>query len=618
MQVVKNSNEWFEEFISKNYIKYHEYKDFHNIKKIGTGTPLRKVYQKYFVLKLVNINNITIKEIINELEFHCKINSENIIRFFGITNEENQNSQLERYFLFIEHADNNSLQNYLKENFKILTWEDKCKLAYQLVCAVSYLHNEGIANRNLHSDNILIHRHTIKLADFGLSKRIKKVSGKRESDLFVNVPYVDPKKFVDSINLKQSYSLNKKSDVYSIGVLLWEISSGRPPFKDELYDVTLATRIIHGYREIIVPNTPVDYSNIYTECWNYDPDNRPDMNQVVVKLEEIITLAEDHHISSINDNSLYENFIHNFNKLIIKEMEPYIIQNINENVFEEDLSVMIDELIELYLKELNIGKETNVRKQLVLNYFKNYKINLQEIYNWLLNNQNNSNSIYLLGYFNYHGIETNINKKKAFELYQKAGELENVVAQYYLTIMYMDGEGVDKNYEKSFELSKKLTERKYPCGINSLGYCYYCEIGTNVDIHKAFELYQMAANLGNLRAQCNLALMYRDGEGVEINYNKVFELSKKSADGEYSGGMNMLGYCYSIGIGTNINQQKAFELYKKAAYIGYNVAQYNLATMYEYGNGIKEDKDKAIYWYKKSLDQGYQKSQNKLNKLLKE
>jgi hypothetical protein len=108
------------------------------------------------------------------------------------------------------------------------------------------------------------------LADSGLSKRIKKVSGKRESDIFVNVPYVDPKKFVDSINLKQSYSLNKKSDVYSIGVLLWEISSGRPPFKDEFYDVTLATRIIHGYREIIVPNTPVDYSNIYTGNYIFD------------------------------------------------------------------------------------------------------------------------------------------------------------------------------------------------------------------------------------------------------------------------------------------------------------------------------------------------------------
>jgi TPR repeat protein len=343
------------------------------------------------------------------------------------------------------------------------------------------------------------------------------------------------------------------------------------------------------------------------------------MNQVVVKLKAIITEKEDHRISAINNNySLFENFIQNFNKISVKVIEPCIIQNINENVFEEDLSVIINELIDLYLKELNIGKETNVRKQLVLDYFKNYKISLQEIHNWLLSNQNHSNFIYLLGYFNYHGIETNVDKKKAFELYQKAGELENVVAQYYLTIMYMDGEGVDKNCEKSFELSKKLTEGKYPCGINSLGYCYYCEIGTNIDIYKAFELYQMAANLGNLRAQCNLALMYRDGEGVEVDYNKVFELSKKSADGEYSGGMNMLGYCYSIGIGTSVNEQKAFELYQKAAHIGYNVAQYNLATMYEYGSGVKKDKNQAIYWYKKSFNQGYQKAQNKLEKLLKE
>ena len=59
-----------------------------------------------------------------------------------------------------------------------------------------------------------------------------------------------------------------------------------------------------------------------------------------------------------------------------------------------------------------------IKKQ-VLNYICNYKIILQEIYNWLLNNQNNSNSIYLLGFFNFHGIVTDINKQKAFELYQK-------------------------------------------------------------------------------------------------------------------------------------------------------------------------------------------------------
>ena len=55
-----------------------------------------------------------------------------------------------------------------------------------------------------------------------------------------------------------------------------------------------------------------------------------------------------------------------------------------------------------------------------LNYINNHvKISQEIIYNWLLNNQNNSNYIYLLGYFNYHGIGTDLNKQKAIQLYQK-------------------------------------------------------------------------------------------------------------------------------------------------------------------------------------------------------
>jgi len=98
------------------------------------------------------------------------------------------------------------------------------------------------------------------LSDFGLSKRIEETS-KSRSDLFGVVPYIDPKKFS-----KRSYSLNKKSDVYSVGVLLWEISSGQPPFyiEDEPYDGSLAVQIIQGLRETTVHGTPVDYVKLYT------------------------------------------------------------------------------------------------------------------------------------------------------------------------------------------------------------------------------------------------------------------------------------------------------------------------------------------------------------------
>jgi serine/threonine protein kinase len=76
--------------------------------------------------------------------------------------------------------------------------------------------------------------------------------------------YIEPKILNDNNELMKPYSLNEKSDVYSIGVILWEISSGQPPFKDESYNDNLILQILQGHREAIVSNTPLDYSILYT------------------------------------------------------------------------------------------------------------------------------------------------------------------------------------------------------------------------------------------------------------------------------------------------------------------------------------------------------------------
>jgi serine/threonine protein kinase len=114
----------------------------------------------------------------------------------------------------------------------------------------------------------LVHKNAIKLADFGLSRKAG-VSNSAK-DVLGKVPYIDPQRLKrhGPQRLKhQTKNNDKKSDVYSVGVLLWEISSGKKPF--ESYDnfpaeVALLYHILQGNREVPIVGTPDNYINIYT------------------------------------------------------------------------------------------------------------------------------------------------------------------------------------------------------------------------------------------------------------------------------------------------------------------------------------------------------------------
>ncbi|GES90986.1 kinase-like domain-containing protein [Rhizophagus clarus] len=143
------------------------------------------------------------------------------------------------------------------------------------------------------------------------------------------------------------------------------------------------------------------------------------------------------NISNTN-KSLYKlsKIIQNYDKIIIKEIEP-ITEIINKNLFEGDFNTVIDELVILIFEKLNEGKNEVLIKEHVLNHINNKEIILQEVYDYLLSNQNNSNSIYLLGYFIYYGIATDFHEEKAIRLFLKAAYLQNRVANKHLTILWI-------------------------------------------------------------------------------------------------------------------------------------------------------------------------------------
>ncbi|GBC21971.2 kinase-like domain-containing protein [Rhizophagus irregularis DAOM 181602=DAOM 197198] len=453
-KVTVNTNEWInwiEENIFKNNLKYYDYNDFLYIEKFCNGNfgNFYRVKWKnsdhYFILKSFNIDNVDIKEIVQEIKLYREIDShENIINFCGITNKENHNDQAKEYLLVMEDVDGRSLRSYLKENFKNLTWEDKYKLAYQLTYTISFLHDKGIIHGDLNSGNILVHRNTtIKLVDLGLSNRIKEIS-KQSSDLLDKIPYIDPKcLIVESNNIVRSFIFNEKSDVYSIGVLLWEISSGKSPFEGKLYDSNLVNQILQGYRETIVSNTPLDYSNLYIECWNGESDNRPVMNQIISKLREIIKIQTDDNEKLGYCYSMGIGTEINMKKAFKLYQKAADLGNIRAQC----------NLINLYLDGDGTEKDYNKAFELAKK-----------------SAEDHSDGMNLLGYCYNNGIGTNIDKKKAFELFQEAAKLECCDAQYNLALMYEDGEGIKQNIDQAIYWYKKSANQGFQSAQNKLKY----------------------------------------------------------------------------------------------------------------------------------------------------
>ncbi|UZO04064.1 uncharacterized protein OCT59_024463 [Rhizophagus irregularis] len=191
---------------------------------------------------------------------------------------------------------------------------------YQLACGVLCLHNR-------HSGNILVHQKTIKLADFGLSKNHYPIYKKK---VFGMVPCIDQ----------------------NVGVLLWEISSGRLPFCDEKYDLDLASDISQkNLREAVVPGTPENYVGIYTISDLLKANNT--RTNIITKNLQSSSKQE------LNSND-FKGLVLSINKSELHGELSLLMNNFDElNIFKDlksSLSTYKSELHEDLSKDITISK----------------------------------------------------------------------------------------------------------------------------------------------------------------------------------------------------------------------------------------------------------------------
>ncbi|RGB23211.1 kinase-like domain-containing protein, partial [Rhizophagus diaphanus] len=172
---------------------------------------------------------------------------------------------------------------------------------------LEHIHKNQFIHRDLHSGNILFDlfndqkkikvRCQWKIGDLGLSHSVDNKSSNNE--IYGVIPYISPEIFKGS-------AFSKEADVYSLGMIMWELTTGCKPFSNAKHDHSLIYKILDGERPKITEDTPECYANLMKSCWDPDPKKRPSIKQAEAKRKKLIELkkigpkfAEKYHSEAI-------------------------------------------------------------------------------------------------------------------------------------------------------------------------------------------------------------------------------------------------------------------------------------------------------------------------------
>eukprot|EP01119_Soliformovum_irregulare_P011028 TRINITY_DN2733_c0_g2_i1.p1 TRINITY_DN2733_c0_g2~~TRINITY_DN2733_c0_g2_i1.p1 ORF type:complete len:811 (+),score=148.20 TRINITY_DN2733_c0_g2_i1:68-2434(+) len=218
------------------------------------------------VKRLLNEDHMQAEDIINfkvEAQVLKNLKSHpNVVLFLGIMSAPNPLS------IVMEYCDGGSLWNAVER--APLPFKTMAKLLHQVALGMLHLHSENVVHRDLAARNILLQHgmEVAKVCDFGLSRNVEKKDSTTKSE-------VGPLKWMAPESLEdRRYS--SKSDVWSFGVLVWEVTHQSEPYP-HLTAVEAAIAVI-SRREMpqIQPHVHASLRSLMNACWQRDPLERPD------------------------------------------------------------------------------------------------------------------------------------------------------------------------------------------------------------------------------------------------------------------------------------------------------------------------------------------------------
>ncbi|MBR6486046.1 MAG: Stk1 family PASTA domain-containing Ser/Thr kinase, partial [Lachnospiraceae bacterium] len=241
------------------------------LEKIGAGG-MADVYKakchklnRYVAIKVLKDEFASNKSFVSKFSAEAQaaagLMHPNIVNVYDVGDENGL------YYFVMELVEGITLKRYIEKKIR-LSVKEAVSIAIQVSMGIESAHNNGIIHRDIKPQNIIISKEgKVKVADFGIARAAS--SDTQTSHAMGSVHYTSPEQ------ARGGYS-DTKSDIYSIGITLFEMVTGRVPFDGE---TTVAIAIKHIQEEmpsprIYVPEIPISVEQIIAKCTQKNPDRR--------------------------------------------------------------------------------------------------------------------------------------------------------------------------------------------------------------------------------------------------------------------------------------------------------------------------------------------------------